>query len=200
MRLTASICRCCKWQFFFLVYYVKQLDSCILPLASLSWPRQRRTSPSITAGSKRDSTETLREEAEREKCPACRIPRHHWPRLFVLCSPLRYILVQFYQHFSPSFQSCWKQHFEWEDEVCPFSCVLSLSTLAPLRQPTYTPHLIQIENLSEENRENAQLEHFPRVSSVINHRVLSLHQDSYNLYMPPYPFWYSDNTLLFCAE
>lgn len=76
-----------------------------------------------------------------------------WPRVFVLCSPLRYILVQFYQHFSPSFQSCWKQHFEWEDEVCPFSCMLSLTTPAPpLCLPTYTPHLIQIENLSEGKR------------------------------------------------
>lgn len=75
-----------------------------------------------------------------------------WPRVFVFCSPLRYVLMQFYQHFSPSFQSCWKQHFEWEDEVCPFSCMLSRTTLAPLRLPTYTPHLIQIENLSEGKR------------------------------------------------
>lgn len=140
--------------FLSLFIYVKQLDSCILPLASLSWPLSRAYLPSITAGSKSESLGTLRGEWKRgKKAPHAGCLTNVWPRVFVLCSPLRYILVQFYQHFSPSFQSCWKQHFEWEDEVCPFSCMLSLTTLAPLCLPTYTPHLIQIENLSEGKRE-----------------------------------------------
>lgn len=47
---------------------------------------------------------------------------------------------------------------------------------------------------------SAQLEHFPCVSSEINHWAFSLHQDRYHFYMPQHPSWDSDNTLLFCAE
>lgn len=50
------------------------------------------------------------------------------------------------------FQSCWKQHFGCEDEGCPFSCVLYLTTPAPLCLPAYTPHFIQMGNLSERKR------------------------------------------------
>lgn len=79
----------------------------------------------------------------------CKMPHQTWPRLFpffllsffALCRPLQYIVLQFYQHFSPSFQSCWKQHFEWEDEVCLFSCMLSLSTPSLLPPPSILPFL-----------------------------------------------------------
>lgn len=124
-----------------------------------------------------------------------------WPRVFVLCSPLRYILVQFYQHFSPSFQSCWKQHFEWEDEVCPFSCMLSLTTPAP-PLPAYI-HTSFNSNRKSKRREKEKvpsLSIFSCVPSVINHWAFSLHQDRFHLHMPQHPSWDSDNTLMFCAE
>lgn len=165
-----SSCQMCGWQhlqylqmlqvtFLSCFILVKQLGGCcILPLAL-----SRTHLPSITAGSQSRSLGS----GGGENAPHAGCLTTAWPRLSVLCSPLRYILVQFYQRFSPSFQSCWKQHFEWEDEVCPFSCVLSLTTLAPLCLPTYTPHLIQIENLSEGKKHTARA--FSRVSSVINH-------------------------------
>ena len=152
--MTTSISRCCKWHFFPCLSMWNNWIAASCPWPAYPGPCQGHTSHQSLQVQKSESLGTLRGEWKRgEKAPHAGCLTNVWPRVFVLCSPLRYILVQFYQHFSPSFQSCWKQHFEWEDEVCPFSCMLSLTTLAPLCLPTYTPHLIQIENLSEGKRE-----------------------------------------------
>lgn len=124
---------------------VEEPERCSVPFVSQGWLRQgydyhqsqqvnrkkRKTSKPLW--SKQGDVERGNKNALHAGCltrpdPGFFCFSPHFLFFFALCRPLQYILLQFYQHFSPSFQSCWKQHFEWEDEVCLFSCMLSLST------------------------------------------------------------------------
>lgn len=193
--------------FLSLFIYVKQLESCILPLANQSRAPVKGTPPINHREFKKWIAGDLKrgvEKGEKKKCPACRMPHQCLTEGFSTLQSTAIhsgaILSAFFSFISKLLKTTlwigrWSMSFllhAISQHPCP--------PPPPLPAYIHTSFNSNRKSKWKEKGEAPDLSISPVFPLKINHRAFSLHQDRYHLYMPRHPSCDSDNTLLFCAE